>query len=59
MPNIAMEAVAAFMRTIDRCGRKPVRIGEVTRPGVRIERVATMHTGLGLDHTGQGTPRGP
>lgn len=59
MPDIAMEAVTAFMRTIDRRGRKPLRIGEVTLAGVRIERVAAMYAGLGLDHTVEGTRRGP
>lgn len=51
-----MEPVTAFMRTEGGCGRKPVRIGQVTPWVVQIERVAAMHAGLGLDHTDQDTP---
>jgi hypothetical protein len=59
MPHFAMEPVTAFMRTIGGCGRKPVRVGQVTPPVVRIECVAAMYAGLGLDHIGQGTRHGP
>lgn len=59
MPHFAMEPVAAFLRAIVCCGRKPVRIGHVTRSLVRIERVTAMYAGPGLAHTVQVTPHGP
>jgi hypothetical protein len=48
MPHIAVVPVAAILRTINRCGRKPCRIGQVTPSVVRIEGMAAMHAGLDL-----------
>ena len=64
MPHLAMVAVTAIRRAIVRCGRKPLRIGQVAPSVVRIERVAAMYAGLDFDlglgsHAGQGTRRGP
>jgi hypothetical protein len=48
MPHIAVVPVTAILRTINRCGRKPCRIGQVTPSVVRIEGMAAMHAGLDL-----------
>jgi hypothetical protein len=48
VPHLAMELVSAFMRTINGCSGKPVRIGQVTPSVVRVERVAAMNAGLDL-----------
>jgi hypothetical protein len=62
MHHFEMVAVTAFMRTKNRCGRLPFRIGQVTPSVVRIKRVAAMYAGLDLrlgSHIGQGTRDGP
>ncbi|WP_176213644.1 hypothetical protein [Mycobacterium avium] len=48
MPEIAMESVTALMRTKNRRGREPIRIGQVTPSVIRIERVAAMCAGPDL-----------
>ncbi|MCA2335871.1 hypothetical protein LIX17_00420 [Mycobacterium avium subsp. hominissuis] len=56
MPEIAMESVTALMRTKNRRGREPIRIGQVTPSVIRIERVAAMCAGPDLaSHIAQGT----
>jgi hypothetical protein len=58
MHHFEMVPVTAFVRTKDRCGRLPFRIGQITPSVVSIERVAAMYAGLHLclgSHVGQGT----
>lgn len=61
MRQLGMKPIATLLRTIDRCNRKPIRIGQATPWVGRVECVPALHAGLGLGHghTDQGTRRGP